>query len=271
MEKTIYDVREFWDSNPLLVGEVDEPVGSEQWYTRFDYIKTNDVFCGNLDNWIPHDVANKRILDVGCGPGYWNRLFGKMNCEYHGIDISPKTIELAKISQNIFNLHGTIKVGNAEKLEYPNGYFDYIVSEGVIHHSPDTKKCVDEIYRVLKPKGSACVGVYHKNLVLRFNWFFRFALIFLKLFNIALKGRGRDKMAIAKNSSDFVRMYDGEHNPIGKAYTKSELGKMFSKFSSFKFEKYYIPTRIININLPPFIHNLLSKYFGLMILIKVKK
>ena len=50
MDKTIDDVRSFWDANPLLTGELDAAVGSEEWFRHFDEIKTNEIFAGDLSD-----------------------------------------------------------------------------------------------------------------------------------------------------------------------------------------------------------------------------
>jgi len=128
----------------------------------------------------------RRVLDVGCGPGYWNRVFGEFNLEYCGIDISTSSVELAKISQRIFGLKGKVFVCNAENLAFPSKYFDYIISEDVIHHTPDTQKCIDEIYRVLKDAGTALISVYHQNFILRSKMVFKIVRFFMGLMNIRL-------------------------------------------------------------------------------------
>ena len=42
---------------------------------------------------------------------------------------------------------------NATKLDFPDNYFDIIFDFGIIHHIPNWKLCVDEMFRVLKPDG----------------------------------------------------------------------------------------------------------------------
>lgn len=271
MIKTIEDIRSFWDKNPLLTGEIEEPIGSRAWFEQFDLIKTGDVFRGDLSRWVPNRLDEKRVLDVGCGPGYWNRIFGKMKVEYNGIDISGKSVELATKSQQIFNLHGKLQVGNAESLPFEDKYFDYVVSEGVIHHTPNTQQCINEIYRVLKKGGLASVSLYYKNMFFRSPLLFRTLLFIIKTLRIGLRGRGREKMALASSPEEFVRMYDGADNPIGKAYTKKELSRMFEQFSKIKYSRYYIPSRAIRFKIPQFIANVLSSSFGLMILVQAEK
>jgi ubiquinone/menaquinone biosynthesis C-methylase UbiE len=54
------------------------------------------------------------------------------------------------------------RVGNAEKLEFPDATFDAVYSFGVLHHTPDINAAVAEVHRVLRPGGSAYVMLYHK-------------------------------------------------------------------------------------------------------------
>ena len=42
------------------------------------------------------DLTNKRLLDVGCGNGYWTRFFSKAGASCTGIDIKTSQIESAK-------------------------------------------------------------------------------------------------------------------------------------------------------------------------------
>ncbi|MBF0122199.1 MAG: class I SAM-dependent methyltransferase [Candidatus Omnitrophica bacterium] len=271
MDKTIEDVRTFWNENPLFVGEIEEPVGSRAWFEKLDDIRMKDVFCENLSDWIVPGIQNMRMLDIGCGPGFWQRTLSARAKQYSGIDISPKSIELACRSQEIFGLQGKLAVGNAEGLSFPDETFDYVLSEGVIHHTPDTARCVQEIHRVLKPGGMAHVSVYYKNFLLRSGILFRAVLFLMRIFRISLKGRGREEMCKVSSLEEFVRMYDGRDNPIGKAYTREELKRMFGKFSRLQYVVYYVPMRAARLRLPLFIRRWASSTFGLMILVKAVK
>jgi ubiquinone/menaquinone biosynthesis C-methylase UbiE len=269
--KTISQVKSFWNKNPLLSGEIKDNIGTKEWFNEFDKIKTGDIFNNDLSKWTNFALSRKRILDVGCGPGYWNRVFSKFSPEYFGIDISTSSVDLAKTSQSIFGLKGKIFVCSAENLAFPGKSFDYIISEGVIHHTPDTQKCIDEIHRVLKDGGRALISVYHKNFILRSKLIFRIVIFFMRLMNIRLAGRGREKIFVASSPDDFVRMYDGAENPIGKSYTKHQLKTMFYKFSKIKFSWYYIPWRAMPFSLPVFLKKIICRIFGLMILVKAEK
>jgi SAM-dependent methyltransferase len=51
---------------------------------------------------------------------------------------------------------------NAESLDFESNSFDFVWSWGVIHHSANTSKILQEIHRVLKPGGKFVCMVYHR-------------------------------------------------------------------------------------------------------------
>jgi ubiquinone/menaquinone biosynthesis C-methylase UbiE len=111
------------------------------------------------------DLANKRILDVGCGKGGVLRDFIKYGAQpelCYGIDILPDRIEDAKkISPNI-----SFRCGNAEELQYDNGFFDIILLFTVFTSIFDIqmkKMIVKEILRVLNEQGMILWYDYHIN------------------------------------------------------------------------------------------------------------
>jgi hypothetical protein len=92
----------------------------------------------------------------------------------------------------------------------------------------------------------------------------------MRLAGLIQTGRGREKMDRASTPETFVRMYDGNSNPIGKAYTKSELQKAFGHFSNLTFTRYFLPYSRPIVMLPNTTRRLLSK-IGLMILVNAEK
>ena len=53
---------------------------------------------------------------------------------------------------------------DAEEMTFPDSSFDYIWTWGVIHHSADTRKILEQMHRVLRPGGRANVMVYHRSV-----------------------------------------------------------------------------------------------------------
>lgn len=104
---------------------------------------------------------NSTCLDIGSGTGITSFLLSNQihnNGTIIGIDISPSMIEVAKRNaqqrgyKNIDFQHG-----DAEQLDFPDSYFDLVVSNMTFHHLPDKKKALKEIHRVLKPGGQVAL------------------------------------------------------------------------------------------------------------------
>lgn len=93
------------------------------------------------------------VLDAGCGPGVmleenWNTK--KM--EFYGIDIAEEMIALCKQQYgHLPNVH--FEVGNIEKLNFPDDYFDCIICMGVLEYLDDYQSAVKEMKRVVKKGG----------------------------------------------------------------------------------------------------------------------
>src|SRR3989338_9237719 len=105
----------------------------------------------------------KKCLDAGCGGGRYLVALSRLEArEVRGIDISAKAIQLANERLRARDLESIAKAQAASFLEipYPDNYFDYVVSSGVIHHTPDPKRGFNEIVRVLKPGGKLFLSVY---------------------------------------------------------------------------------------------------------------
>ena len=62
----------------------------------------------------------------------------------------------------IFGLTSSLQVADAEELPFDDETFDLVYSWGVLHHTPNTKQGIAEVFRVLKMGGQAKIMIYHK-------------------------------------------------------------------------------------------------------------
>lgn len=96
-----------------------------------------------------------KILDVGCGTGAGTWFMAREGFSTIGIDGSSTAINKAKKRFQDEGLIGDFIIGDIEKIDYPNNYFDAITDIVAIQHNKYSNiiKIVEEIYRVLKPGG----------------------------------------------------------------------------------------------------------------------
>lgn len=105
----------------------------------------------NLDDWVfvrNLPKSRGRVLDIGCGTGHLVQLMAKYFQEIYGIDNSPGMARLA--SQRVKN--AKIVCQSANRLPWPDEYFDYVISHTAFHHL-EREKAVKEARRVLKKGG----------------------------------------------------------------------------------------------------------------------
>lgn len=275
-DKSIDHVRAFWEGNPLFTGEGKAEAGTREWFEEWEKVYTEDCLAGKSPEKIYTDglTPDIKILDVGCGPGFWVRYFLKRGfSNLSACDLTSQAVTLAKRSLELYGLDTSvdIKVGNAEDLPYEDESVDHINCQGVIHHTPDTQKCIDEFFRVLKPGGTLCFSVYYKSIVLRHKILFKIVSHLLRRV-VGLSGRGRESILYSENPDEIVRIYDGIDNPIGKAFTRKELESMLNgMFQITRVCRTFFPARAMPIRIPKVLHRWLHKKYGLLIVIRASK
>ena len=110
----------------------------------------NDDFYKFLEN----NVSSSEVLDYGCGVGSSIERVVKYNPKkIIGIDISEVSINKAKNKAKNLGINVDYKVDNCEKTKFGNNSFDIVYGTGILHHLK-INQCLDEIFRLLKPKGT---------------------------------------------------------------------------------------------------------------------
>lgn len=102
-------------------------------------------------------LPNKSVLDIGCGTGQTAAfLANKYNCQVTAIDNHPIMIEKAK--ERMKNNQSPVHVieGDAQRLEFTDDSFDFIIAESVIVFTKITI-ALKELSRVLKDDGSMII------------------------------------------------------------------------------------------------------------------
>jgi ubiquinone/menaquinone biosynthesis C-methylase UbiE len=99
-------------------------------------------------------LKGKRILELGCGAGEGAVYFALQGAQVTATDISQGMVNLVSKVAEREGVRVEAKKMFAEHVEYPDGTFDVVYGNGVLHHV-DFRKAVGEAQRVLKPGGKA--------------------------------------------------------------------------------------------------------------------
>ena len=171
--------------------------------------------------------AGKRLIEVGFGTGTDLLQFARGGAIVTGVDLTPRSIEIARRRFETFGLPGEFMIGDGESLSFPDATFDVAYSFGVLHHTPNTYGAIREIHRILKPGAKAIVMLYHRQSL--YYW----GSIILKH---GLLGGELFRTSPAEIMSRHAEYSETGGRPLVKAYTRAEARELFKDFSSCRVE-----------------------------------
>jgi SAM-dependent methyltransferase len=108
------------------------------------------------------DVRNLRVLDAGCGGGYLSRILAKQGAHVTGVDLSPKLLAEAKAQETRAPLGiRFLRRDLARLTSIADESFDLVVANVVLQDVRRLDEAVNEIARVLKPRGRFLFSITH--------------------------------------------------------------------------------------------------------------
>ena len=99
------------------------------------------------------ELTGKRILDVGCGLGTYVRKMSAFSDQVYGVDIDAEKV--AEASHELRNIYQA----PAEKLPFPDSFFDVVLLHEVLEHVQDDRAALGEALRVTRPAGRVVIFV----------------------------------------------------------------------------------------------------------------
>jgi SAM-dependent methyltransferase len=207
-----YRVKTHWEREPC--GTRDLPAEN-----RLDFFRLLERERYELEPYILpfaqfEHARGKRVLEIGVGAGTDFVRWVRAGADATGVDLTEQGIALVAERLRLEGLTAKLQVADAENLPFETNTFDVVYSYGVIHHTPDTLKAVQEIQRVLKPGGVARVMIYHLH-----SW-------------VAWMHWGLHCAARLRPwRSPRWAMFNHLESPGTKAFTIAEAREMFASFS----------------------------------------
>jgi ubiquinone/menaquinone biosynthesis C-methylase UbiE len=248
-----------WNTHPCGTGKYLD--GIEYGTLEFFEAISHQRYKGT-DRWMKKVVdfnlaKGKRLLEIGHGIGTDLLSFCERGAEVYGIDITEEHHRLAKRNFALHRKTVVLKRCDAADIDFPSNYFDFVYSHGVLHHTPDTVRCISEAFRVLKPGGQFILSLYRT-----FSAFHIFSVVFMnglirgKLFRLGYRGL----ISTVEYGADGVLI-----KPLVKTFTKRELRSLLSDFSSVEFKVAHFKREqilVIGRLMPRRLEPLLEPYLG---------
>lgn len=104
-----------------------------------------------------------KVLDLGSGSG--RHLMKIKKGEIYLLDFSEKMIKLAKQKSKKQKIKAEFIVSEMTKIPYESNFFDSAICISSLHcikGEKNREKVIKELYRVLKPKAQAFIGVWNR-------------------------------------------------------------------------------------------------------------
>ena len=117
-------------------------------------------------NWIDShtNVAEKQLLDVGCGAGILSESMAFRGADVTGIDMAESLLEIAKLHMLESNLSINYERSTIEAFaEAHKESFDTITCMEMLEHVPNPESVIYSCFKLLKPNGSAFFSTINRN------------------------------------------------------------------------------------------------------------
>jgi SAM-dependent methyltransferase len=237
-DKSDPGIREWWASHPMTYAAthgtteyrtrdgrlLNISLGSKEFFEKADQqfydwnkpLHQNGKPFGKI---FPYDAYKGcPVLEVGCGMGFMAMQWARAGAELTAVDLNPVAVAQTRRRFELFGLRGQIEEMDGRRLEFADNHFDFAYSWGVLHHSPDLKRSIEEIYRVLKPGKSVCMMLYHRHSLL-----YLYTVLLVEGFEHMEKEFLSD-LELASRYGDGAREEGNPHTwPVTEAEVRKEL------------------------------------------------
>ena len=214
-ESTLESIRAYWNKHIHDLEVATYPVGSQRFFQELDEYRFDKL------RYLPKVVdfggyAGNELLEVGCGVGIDLLRFARGGAKVTGVDLAETSIELARQNFAQNQLQATLDIMNGEALRLPDNSFDVVYAHGVLQYTANAQTMMDELYRVLRPGGTAIMMVYN-----RYSWL---------------------------NGLSHLMKVGLEHEdaPVLRKYSIPEFRSLLSGFADVRIipERFPVPTRL---------------------------
>jgi 2-polyprenyl-3-methyl-5-hydroxy-6-metoxy-1,4-benzoquinol methylase len=204
-EISVETVKTYWDTQPCNIKHSPKTFNTLEYFEEVEkrkyFVEPHILKFANFPSW-----DDKSVLEIGCGIGTDALNFVRSGARYVGIELSPKSLEIAKSRLRLYGFDANLFISNIEELDRSllRQRFDLIYSFGVLHHTPNLGKALENIRKISDENTLFKLMVYAKD-----SW--------------------KQKMI----DSGFDQPESQKGCPIANSYTKEEIAMILEQ-SGFK-------------------------------------
>ena len=176
-------------------------------YSLEDFSYYQKGYSNEFINVYEKGVQDKAfVLDVGCGTGFITNYLAYMypRTKFVGVDFSD-SIDYAQSFSKKYKLKN-VSYYKQDFLNFNQGPYDCIISNGVLHHIPEYETAMLNIKNMLTDDGKLILGVYNTY------------------------GKLAKKFITVKYKTEMLRK-DQEEVPFEISFSNGEFLRYFSKFN----------------------------------------
>ena len=114
-----------------------------------------------IDEASPQDLADKSVLDIGCGAGLLSEAMASAGARVTGVDAAENNINIARDHARMSGLdidyqHGTVEAVQGQQ-------FDVVLNMEVVEHVVDVAAFISSCCDCVKPGGMQIVATLNRN------------------------------------------------------------------------------------------------------------
>jgi SAM-dependent methyltransferase len=188
------------------------------------------------------DLDTRLALEIGFGAGTDHLRLARRGSKLVGVDLTPQNFVETTRRFALDGRRARLAVADMESLPFRSGAFDFVYSLGAVHHTPDFRRAVGEMARVLAPGGRAWVAVYHRNSV--FFWWSVY------LYRFLLRGGWRRRTLRAQLS--LVERPNTNEGLVVLLHSKREIESLFRSagFTSVRTHvRHLVPGDVVGLDI----------------------
>ena len=142
-----------------------EELASRWWDKNSEFKPLHDINPLRA-NWIDSiaPVAEKKVLDVGCGGGILSESLAQRGAEVTGIDMGDAPLGVAKLHQLESGLSINYQKSTAEDFaKNHENTFDIVTCLEMLEHVPDPSSVINACAKMVKPGGAVFFSTINRN------------------------------------------------------------------------------------------------------------